>query len=126
MDKPKVLVVEDDSALQRVLCDKLSQEGFLALKAGDGMEGLEVALKNHPDLILLDIVMPKMDGMEMLAKLRVDDWGKNAPVMLLTNLNDPEKMSNSLAQDVHEYLVKTDWTLENLIEEIKKKLWNSD
>lgn len=118
-----ILIVEDEIPMLNALCDKLTREGFIMLQARDGVEGLGAALKNHPDLILLDIIMPKMDGMEMLNKLRGDEaWGKNVPVILLTNLNEPGKVADALAHDVHEYLVKSDWTLENIIKKIKERL----
>lgn len=73
----KILIVEDEESLLKTLGEKFTLEGFEVVKAQNGVEGLRVALQEHPDLILLDIVMPVMGGMEMLGKLRQDDWGKN-------------------------------------------------
>ncbi len=109
--------------MRNALHDKLAREGFAVLEAKDGQEGLNCALADHPDLILLDIVMPVMDGMTMLNKLRRDDtWGKDAQVILLTNLNEAGKVADALVRDVHDYIVKADWTLEDIVKKVKEKL----
>ena len=120
-----ILIVEDDSSLRNVLHDKFILEGFDVLDAKDGEEGLALALSLHPDLILLDIVMPKMDGMTMMKKLReTDEWGKNVPVILLTNLSaDDEKINQAIAvNEPAYYLVKSDYTISYLVEKIKERL----
>lgn len=85
----KILVieaVEDNAPLRKALHDKFSLEGFSVIDAKDGEEGLTVAMSEHPDLILLDILMPKMDGLTMMKKLRQgDEWGKHVPIIVLTN-----------------------------------------
>jgi len=118
----KILVVDDEPALLAALVDKLTLEGFVVLSAKDGQDGLEVALRDHPDLILLDVILPVMDGMTMLFELRKDSWGKSIPVILLTNLSEPEKISESLRQGVTDYLVKSDWKLEDIVKKVKKNL----
>ena len=117
-----ILVVEDETPLARVLKERLAREGFRVLVAYNGKEGLEVALEEHPDLLLLDIVMPVMDGMTMIKELRKDEWGKDAQVILLTNLCDNLKISESMETGVHDYLVKSDWTLEEIVKKINEKL----
>jgi len=116
----KILVVEDEPTLTTALVDKFTAEQFTVLAAKNGQEGLTMALAEHPDLILLDIVMPVMDGMTMLAELRKDEWGKGVKVILLTNLSDPQKMSDSIAKDVAGYLIKSDWKLNDLVSEVKR------
>lgn len=120
--KKKVLVVEDERTLRNILQDKLKSEGFSVLAAKDGLEGLKIALKDHPDLILLDIIMPKMDGIDLLKKLRTDRWGKTVPVLLLTNDINPEHMSETLKVNANDYLVKSDWELDDVIKKIKETL----
>jgi DNA-binding response OmpR family regulator len=120
--KKKILIVEDEETLRSALNNKLTFEGFAVLEAKNGREGLEIALSAIPDLILLDIIMPVMDGMTMLKKLREDKWGKEAKVFMLTNLSDTEKVADAIAQGSFDYLVKTDWTLEDIIARIRKKL----
>lgn len=117
-----ILVVEDEAPLRNALRDDLSREGFSVLEAKDGKEGLEGALKKHPDLILLDIVMPKMDGMAMLDALRADPWGKDARVVLLTNVSDSERVSQAISGRAYQYLVKTDWRIKDVVKKVKEIL----
>ncbi len=121
-NQPKILVVEDEASLLRALSDKLTREGFAALEAKNGAEGLEVAWREHPDLILLDIIMPVMDGMSMLYELRKDQWGKDVSVILLTNLSDANRVAEALRLGVFNFLVKSDWRLEDLVKKIKEIL----
>ncbi len=118
----KILIVEDEEILLKDLADKFTETGFEVLTAKDGQEGLNVAFKNHPDLILLDIVMPVMDGMTMLYQLRRDPWGKEVEVILLTNLSDSDKIADSYSEGVHDYLVKSDWSLDDIMAKVKGKL----
>lgn len=118
----KILIVEDEPALLAALVDKFTQEGFLVISAKDGREGLNSAINNHPDLILLDIILPVMDGMTMLYELRKNLWGKTVPIILLTNLSEAERVSQSLRQGVYDYLIKSDWKLEDIVKKVKEKL----
>jgi len=118
----KVLVVDDEKVLLELLLSKIKQAGFAAVGARDGDEGLQKALAEHPDLILLDIIMPKMDGITMLKKLREDAWGKTAPVIMLSNLNTAEAVEKSLENGAYDYLVKVDYSLDDLVAIVKKKL----
>ena len=117
-----ILIVEDEQQIVSVLQNKFTQEGFTVAVAKNGQEGLALAVKEHPDIILLDIIMPVMDGMAMLTELRKDVWGKTAQVILLTNLSDPDKVSESVAQGITEYLIKSDWKLEDLVAKVKEKI----
>ncbi|OHA79474.1 MAG: hypothetical protein A2747_01065 [Candidatus Yonathbacteria bacterium RIFCSPHIGHO2_01_FULL_44_41] len=120
--KKIILVVEDEDPMQLVLRDILTVEGYVVLEAKNGIEGLEIAFREHPDLILLDILMPKMDGLEMLKKLREDEWGKKVPVIVLTNLSDNEDVAKAVEEDVFEYFVKTDIKIAEVIERIRAKI----
>jgi DNA-binding response OmpR family regulator len=122
MEKKTVLIVEDEPSLMMVLADKLSQEGFAVLKAINGQEGLDSALKSHPDLILLDLIMPVMDGITMLGKLRKDSWGSQASIIILSNLNDKEKITESVKKEVSTYMIKADWKLVDLVKIVKDKI----
>ncbi len=82
-----VLIIEDDGVLLEMYSDKFGKGGYSVVAAKDGVEGLRKALEIKPDLLLLDLVLPKMDGMAVMKKLRVDDWGKTVPIIVLTNLN---------------------------------------
>jgi len=128
IENRKILVIEeieDDKALRNVLHDKFAVEGFKVIEAGDGEEGLATALRERPDLILLDIVLPKMDGITMMRKLReADEWGKTVPIILLTNLSaDDNKINQAIAEDEPAYyLVKADWNINDLVEKVKERL----
>ena len=112
-----VLVVEDEPSLLKILGETLTEAGFNVSTAKDGAEGLVMALKYHPDLILLDIVMPRMNGIEMIKNLWQDKWGKNAQVVFLTNVvGEAEKFGT------YEYLLKVDWKLQDIVKEVKKKI----
>lgn len=118
----KVLVIEDEIELADILVSELKKEKIDVYVARDGVEGLEMSLKLHPDLILLDIIMPKMDGMTMLAHLRNDVWGKDAQVILLTNLSENEKVAEAVKHKTYDYLVKADWKIMDVIKLVKEKL----
>lgn len=124
MNKPKkqILIIEDDLPLLQLMAGKFVREGFAVLEAKNGQEGLELALKEHPDLILLDIRMPEMDGMTMLKKLRVDSWGKSVSVIILTNLDDGERAAEALESGVSDYLIKTDCDLKDVVKKVKEKI----
>lgn len=124
----KILVIEaieDDNSLRRALRDKFTREGFNILEAIDGEEGLTIALSEHPDLIVLDILMPKMDGLTMMKKLRQkNEWGKNVPIIFLTNLSaDNDKINKAITDYMPAYyLVKSNHTIDDLVEKIKERL----
>jgi DNA-binding response OmpR family regulator len=123
MDQKRILVVEDEASLRNVLSDKLTSEGFLVDCAVDGAEGLRLAREKHPDLILLDLIMPIMDGLTMLEELRKDDtYGKNALVILLTNVNDRDKVAKATEVGTYDYLVKSDWDLNDVVKMVRTRL----
>ena len=122
MSAATILIVEDDAAIRKALKDKLEFEKFGVLEAINGAVGLDLALKKHPDMILLDLVMPTMDGFTALKALRADSWGKNAQVIALTNVNDNDKVAAMIESGVYEYIVKTDWKIENVVAKVKEKL----
>lgn len=118
----KILIVEDEVPLLKALSSKFTREGFLALEATDGREALEMALKEHPNVIISDIFMPDMDGMEFVKQLRNDDWGKTAKMMFLTNLNNSEDVAKAMEYGVTDYLVKSDMRLEDIMNKVKEMI----
>lgn len=117
--KKIILIVEDEPSYQHTLAEKLGHEGFVVIGAKNGEEGLDIALEKHPDLILLDLWMPKMDGIAMAKKLREDEWGKKAKVIILTNLSDINKTEQALENEIFQYIVKTDIKIEELVSKVK-------
>ncbi len=128
VNNKKLLVieeVEDETSLREVIRDKFSLEGFKVIEAKNGEEGLEMALREHPDLILLDILMPKMDGITMMKKLRTtNEWGKKVPIILLTNLSaDDENINKAILENEPAYyLVKSNYTIDELVGKIRERL----
>jgi DNA-binding response OmpR family regulator len=120
--KKRILLVEDEPAIARAMADKLTNEGFAVIQGRDGEEGLALAMKEHPDLILLDVVMPKKDGMSMLLELRKDDWGKSAKVIFLTNLSEMDAVQKATELGVFDYIVKSDWKLSDVVKKVREKL----
>jgi len=122
-EKKKILlIVEDETALLKLLQEEFVNEGFEVVTAIDGLNGLNLALTKRPDLILLDLILPKMDGLSLLRELRKDSWGVDVPVIILSSLSDAEKISEASEQEVFDYLVKADWKLEDVIKKVKDKL----
>lgn len=116
----KILIIEDEESQRTALCDNLTRKGFSILEAGDGVEGLRLALSEHPDIILLDVRMPKMDGMTMMHKLREDAWGKKAPIIILTNYDTSGTQIAQITTDQPAYyLTKANSTLEDILEKIQ-------
>lgn len=118
----KILIVEDEKALLMVLADKFRRHGFVVYEASDGEEGLDSAKKNRPELIILDLVMPSMDGLTMLKKLREDKWGQRAPVLVLSNLSDPAQINEANGRGVVDYLVKSNWGLDDVVDKVRETL----
>ncbi len=116
-----ILIVEDELSLRNILQDKLTREGFKVLAAKNGKEGLDVALSEHPDLILLDIDLPIMDGVATLKGIRADPWGKIARVIMLTNSSDYKSVADTLELGSYDYLIKSDWKLDDLMTIVHEK-----
>jgi len=122
MEKKKILIVEDDSVLQKALQEFLSDEGFEIYSALDGEEGVQMGKDKKPDLILLDIILPKKDGYETLKELKADESTKKIPVVLLTNLGSLNDVEKALALGATTYLIKADYKLEEVSNKIKEIL----
>lgn len=121
----KILIVEDEGTILKTYAEKLRYEGFLVVTARNGEEGLALSLSEKPDLILLDILMPIMDGLTMMDMLRKkNEYGKNVPIILLTNLSpDEEKIMEAVTKNEPAYyLVKSETDLSKLLEKIKERL----
>lgn len=118
----KILFIEDEATLQKTLGDILKKENYEVISALDGEIGLRLAKTKKPDLILLDIILPKIEGFDVLKDLKEDPETKKIPVIILTNLEKMEDVEKALRLGATTYLVKTDYTLGEVIEKIKKSL----
>jgi len=117
-----ILFVEDESVLQKTFGEILKQEGYEVISALDGEIGLRLAKEKKPDLILLDLILPKIHGFDVLKKLKEDKETQEIPVIVLTNLEGIGDVDKALELGATTYLVKAQYTLEEVVEKIKKAL----
>lgn len=117
--KQKIAIIEDDEPIRMMYKFKLENSGFDVSAAADGLQGLEVIEKNQPDLILLDIMMPEMNGDEMLEKLRATDWGASIRTVILTNLSKDEAPHELRMLNIDRYIVKAHHTPAQVVDIVK-------
>lgn len=122
----KILIVDDDPVIQKMLVDRITQEGYTVITANNGREGIELALKEKPDLTILDIVMPEMDGITMLKALRADPAGAEMQVMMLTSMEDSASISEALNNKVFKYMKKDALDVQEVIDNIHTVLNDSN
>lgn len=116
-----VLIIDDEESLVNVLSQKFTDEGITSYVAYNGREGLQVALEKHPDLILLDVMMPEMDGFDVMRHLQEDEWGKSVPIILLTNSSSIDTVAKAVSSGMSEFLVKTDLRLDEVVDKVKNR-----
>jgi two-component system, OmpR family, response regulator MprA len=122
-DSPKkVLVVDDEKDLRDAMTTALSYQGYAVTSAVDGIEAMDEAKRTLPDLILLDIMMPRQDGITTLKAIKKEAWGKNIPVIIMTVLDDMAKVAEAIEAGASEYLVKTDIPLGTIVQKVKDRL----
>lgn len=117
-----ILIVEDERHLQTILSDLLKDEGYNVLSAYDGEEALNILSKQSPDLVLLDLILPKKDGFEVLKAMKEDSKIKGIPVIVLTNLEGSSDIEKALDLGAETYLVKANYKLEEILDKIKKAI----
>ena len=125
MANKTILIVEDERPLRQAMRDKLQRSDFTVLEAENGKEGLETAVREKPDLILLDLMMPILDGMSMLKELRAKNaWGKTAKVIILTNLSggDVERIRDVAELTPLSYLVKSDLKIADVLKTVQDSI----
>ncbi len=113
-----ILIVEDEDALAEVLADTLEIEGYQVKVCSNGEEGLKYAMENHPSLILLDMLMPKMNGMTMLTELRKQQAPPVSSVIFFTNLNQLDKIATAVEEGAEGYMVKAETSLEEIVKKV--------
>ena len=121
-EQKRITVIDDEPAIREALVEMLSVAGFDVSSAENGKKGLDVVSRQHPNLILLDIMMPEMNGWQVLEALKKDEWAKSVPVIILTNLDGVENVSKAMEQEAYEYVVKGDTELKDILAMVKRKL----
>lgn len=121
-DKKKILIIEDEKSVADILTKKIQSSGMGVTSASNGEDGLNMAIQSHPDLIILDLILPKLDGMSVLKSLREDDWGKTVPVVILSNLGTGDEMHRAGELGVSQFLIKTDFRLDDVVTKIQEEL----
>jgi len=115
----KILIVEDDKFLRELISQKLSKEGFNVLDAVDGEEGIKKIKEEKPELVLLDLILPGIDGFEVLSRMREDPTVSSTPVIILSNLGQKEDVERGLKLGAVDYLIKAHFTPGEIIEKIR-------
>lgn len=118
----KIAIIEDEPSIQELYKIKFTTDGYDVAVANDGVEGLALVKKWQPDLILLDLLMPNLNGDEMLIELRKDAWGKTAKVIILTNVSKEEAPDNLGELGISRYIVKAEMTSQEVSEIVKEEL----
>lgn len=121
----KILIIDDDKIFSKILRDGLITGGqgkYEVVSAFDGDEGVTMAEKERPDLIMLDLIMPKANGIECLKKIRAEEWGKDIPVIVETQLSDMVSMGEGISLGVRGYFVKSDYSLEAILKQVGEVL----
>lgn len=118
----KILLIEDDMFLSKIMEERLQDEGWEVNIAGNGEEGLQKAKSFMPSLVLLDMILPKMNGFEVLAALKKDATMKDIPVIVISNLGQDEDIKNAKKIGAADYIVKSNFSLKAIMEKIEKYL----
>lgn len=113
--KKKILIVEDEAPLRKALVEELVDAGYDVVEAQDGLEGLDVALREHPNLILLDQLMPKLNGVAMLKQLRTDPWGGGVPVIMATNMSTTDIINEAIDAGANDYFIKSEVSIADIL-----------
>jgi len=120
----KILFIEDNAEIVELYAPKLKEAGYDVVTALDGKGGLEAALGGHPDLILLDVVMPDMDGMEVMQRIRAEgEWGKSVPIIIFTNFDvNDDRLKRVVVDKPAYYLLKANYTPLGLVAKLREFL----
>lgn len=119
MDKRKILIVEDDIFIRDIYKVRFEQEGFDVMLAENGLAALQKMNQGaEPEIILLDIIMPGMDGVEVLKKLKADEKWKEIPIIMLTNISERDKVNEAMELGVKDYLIKSHFTPSEVVQKV--------
>ena len=118
----KILIVEDEEIMYSLLQKKLTREGYEVTVAKDGEEGLEKIRESKPDLILLDIIMPRKGGFEVMEEMKKDENAKNIPVIVISNSGQPVELDKAKELGAKDWLIKTEFDPQEVIQKVKKQI----
>lgn len=118
----KIIIAEDDKLISGSLCEALKGQGFEVTPAYDGEEAIAKAKEIHPDIMLLDIMMPKLDGISVLWEIKADPSVSAMPVIVLTNIGDVETISKIVEAGAADYLLKSDQSVDDIVQKVKDVL----
>ena len=118
----KILIVEDEIPILNGISDKFTYEGFSVIKAIDGNDALDKALKNHPDIILLDNLMPNTDGFYFLEHIRKNKWGKNAKVIMWSNSHNSSTIDRAKKLGISDFIIKSEWEYRDVVKKVRETL----
>lgn len=121
--KETVLIIEDDTNIRDMYGDALSGAGLTVYKAESGEEGITQALLRHPQVILVDIMMPGMNGHDVVSKIRKDAWGKTARIIFLTNMTDVDHVVTAIAQKPEEYIIKSQTDIKEVVNIVRTAMY---
>lgn len=117
--KEKVLIVDDEADIRAAMAEAISEAGYKVITASNGEVGLATALENKPDLILLDLMMPVMDGHQLMEKLRQDPWGKKVKVIVLSSKDDVVNIAGSHEGKIEDYIIKSNASLSEIVTKVR-------
>ncbi|MCD5381661.1 MAG: response regulator transcription factor [Candidatus Pacebacteria bacterium] len=122
MDK-RILIIEDEPDIREAMAEAVEQAGFQVSTAENGQVGFAKAIEEKPDLILLDIIMPIMDGHETLRKLRQDPWGQSARVIMLTSMDDVQNIGSAHENKITDYIIKAHSSLDEIVAKVRMAIY---
>lgn len=119
MEQHKILIIEDEPDIRDAMAEAVAEAGFVVITAENGEVGVQKALAEKPDLILLDIVMPIMDGHEVLRKLRQDSWGQSVKVVMLSAMDDIRSIARAHEGSITDYIIKAHSSLDDIVKKVR-------
>jgi len=118
-EKKTVLLVEDEPALQEAVKMKLEKEGVEVLVAGTGEKGLQILEEKRPNLVWLDVLLPGINGLEVLRRIRTDEKLKDLPVVIVSVSSGQEKIKQAFSMNIIDYIIKSEYTIDDIIKKVK-------
>ncbi|NEN93945.1 MAG: response regulator [Okeania sp. SIO3H1] len=121
----KILIIEDEADIRVAMADVMESANYTVMTAENGAIGLEIALKEKPNLILLDLRMPEMDGHETLKRLRQNPWGKDAKVVILSAMDDVQNIGTAFEGQISDYIIKAHNSVDEILNKVRESLYTN-